>query len=88
LGLTAQYAWGKIARSPVAADDASAWLRALAIAVLIIGVMVVGTILNYSDAIEYLRAIVFRWRLRSLRSARMEGPAIAGMSAQEMTSYC
>ena len=42
-------------------DRVSTWLRALAIAVLAVGAMVVGAILNDSDAIEYLRAIVARW---------------------------
>ena len=42
-------------------DSVSTWLRALAIAVLAIGAMVVGAMLNDSDAIEYLQAIVVRW---------------------------
>ncbi len=42
-------------------DSLSTWLRALAIAVLAIGAMVVGALLNDSNAIEYLGTIAIHW---------------------------
>ncbi len=41
-------------------DSVATWLKALAIAVLVIGAMVVGAMLNDGNAIEHLRAIAIR----------------------------
>jgi ABC-type uncharacterized transport system permease subunit len=40
--------------------DASMWLKASTIAALLIGAIVIGAMLNDSDATEYLRAIAAR----------------------------
>jgi hypothetical protein len=42
-------------------DLLSIWLKAIAIAILAIGMVVVGTMLSDSDANAYLRVIAIRW---------------------------